>query len=143
MSFVRRSFVALTGLFLLQLTLLGSGTLCAVYHSVGRNNAGVDAMHDMGAMTSAATTRAAVPAAPDSHSPMSPADCGGTSQHDGCGLPWAPGQCSSMTACDISATPAASIMTSASGVAMSIELPTPALIHSGPTFAPDLPPPRA
>ena len=37
MSFVRRSFVALTGLFLLQLTLLGSGTLCAVQRGANDN----------------------------------------------------------------------------------------------------------
>ena len=142
MSFVRRSFVALTGLFLLQLTLLGSGTLCGVHHSAGRNNAGVDGMHDMGAMGAAATTRASVSAVAVSENPMSPADCGGMVQH-GCGLPWAPGQCSSMTACDVSASPGASIMASATMGAMALELPSPALLHSGPSFAPELPPPRA
>ena len=142
MSLVRRSFAALSGLFLLQLSLLGSGTLCALHHSAARNDAGAHAMHDMTGMSSAAATRASVSAIPDADSPKAPGDCGGMGRRDGCGLPWAPGQCSSMTACDISATPAASIMASVTTGVMALELPTPSLIHSGPTFAPELPPPR-
>ena len=141
MPFVRRSLAALSGLFLLQLLLLGSGTLCAMHHAASRDNA--DAMHGMSGMSSGPATRASVSAMPQAERPINPTDCGGMGEHGGCGLPWAPGQCSSMTACDVSATPAASIVASGTVPARAFELPSPALIHSGPIFAPELPPPRA
>ena len=124
MSLVRRSLGALAGLSLLQLTLLGSGTLCALRHGGANSDTGVHAMRGMAGMVA-----------------ESPADCG--SQHDGCGLPWAPGQCSSMTTCQMSANPAASGVASVTMRVVALDLPSAALIHSGPTFAPDLPPPRA
>lgn len=143
MSFVHRSFAALCSLFLLQLSLLGSGTLCTLHHGAARNDDGAHGMRDMSGMSSSAGTRASVSAMFDSDAPMSPADCGGMGNHDGCGLPWAPGQCLSMTACDISAAPAARNVASVMMRAELLELPAPALLHSGPTSAPELPPPRA
>ena len=142
MSFVRRSFAALCGLFLLQLSLLGSGTLCAIQHGVGRNDAGAHGMGDMTGMRSAAP-HTAVSAMPDANARMSPAEGGGMGMQDGCGLPWAPGQCASMTGCAISAVPAMRSAASMTLRVVRVELPSPALLHSGPTFAPELPPPRA
>ena len=145
MSFVRRSFVALTGLFLLQLTLLGSGTLCAVEHRATRDapaeHVTHSAMHSMSGMKSA-IARVSVATISDLDNPTK-SDCGGPDQHDGCSQPWAPGQCSSMMPCDISATPAGSIEASVTMGTTAHELPAPALIRSGPTFAPEIPPPRA
>ena len=142
MSFVHRSFAALSGLFLLQLSLLGTGTLCALHPSEARNDAGLHAMHEMAGMRSAVMTLTSVAAISDADAPMSPADCGGMGNQDGCGVPWAPGQCLSMTACAMSATPAARSVESLT-IRDVLELPSPALLHSGPTFAPELPPPRA
>ena len=142
MSFVHRSLAALSAVFLLQLSLLGSGTLCAMHHGAARDNADAHAMHGMSGMSSGPATRASVSAVPEAESPSNPTDCGGMGEHGGCGLPWAPGQCSSMTACDVSATPAASIVASVTMPVMAFELPTPALIHSGPIFATELPTPR-
>lgn len=142
MSFVRRFLAALSGLFLLQLSLLGSGTLCAIHHGAARDDAGVHTMHAMSGMRAGLATRASVSAMHDADRPMSPADCGGMGEHGGCRLPWAPGRCS-MTACDVSATPAASIVASVTISVMTFELPTPAFFHPGPIFAPELPPPRA
>jgi hypothetical protein len=143
MSVVHRSFAALCGLLLLQLSLPGSGTLCTMHHSAARNDADAHGMHEMTGMGSARGTRASVSAMSDADGLMSPADCGGMGNHDGCGVPWAPGQCLSMTACAMSATPAARIAKSPTMRAVRLELPSPALLHSGPTFAPALPPPRA
>jgi len=142
MSFVHRSFAALSGVFLLQLSLLGTGTLCALHPSEARNDAGLHAMHEMAGMRSAVMTLTSVAAISDADAPMSPADCGGMGNQDGCGVPWAPGQCLSMTACAMSATPAARSVESLT-IRDVLELPSPALLHSGPTFAPELPPPRA
>src|SRR5690242_12965251 len=105
MSFVHHSFAALCGLLLLQLSLLGSGTLCDVRHGAAWNDADARAMHGMSGMSSGPTTRAALSAIADADAPMSATDCAGMGNHDGCGLPWAPAQCLSMTACAMSATP--------------------------------------
>lgn len=144
MFLVRRSFGALAGLFLLQLPLLGSGTLCALHRSGAGDDTGAHAMQGMQGMvavSSAATVPTSASTVVEAGDPMSPADCVG--QRDGCRLPWAPGQCSSMTLCQMSANPAASGVASVTMRVVALDLPSAALIHSGPTFAPDLPPPRA
>lgn len=145
MPFVRRSLAALSGIFLLQLTLLGSGTLCAVHVSATENDASARAMHQMVGMsaTESATQPNAVAMTTNASDPTNPVDCNGPRQHGGCRLPFAPGQCSSMTACDVSATPAAMVARIALTRAIAPALSAPALAHSGPTFAPELPPPRA
>lgn len=141
MSFVRRSFVALTGVFLLQLTLLGSGTLCAVQRGANDDVSAAHATHRMSGMMSSTSSRVSIPTVSDIDGPIK-SDCDGPGQHDGCSLPWAPGQCSSMTSCNVSATPVASIEASVTLRTTAQELPAPALILSGPTFAPEIPPPR-
>jgi hypothetical protein len=145
MSFVRRSFAAVSGLFLLQLTLLGSGTLCAPHHPAMQNGEAMSTMRqtmDAGRQMPADAGMAVN--ADDNGAPMSPADCNGSGQeHDGCRLPYAPGQCSSMTTCNITASPAAMIASANSLRTVALEYTSPTLAHAGPTFAPELPPPRA
>ena len=143
MSLARRSFAALSGLFLLQLMLLGSGTLCATHHDLARAAMPNHAMALAGMTHQTSSHASALTNAGESNTPMSPVDCNGTGGHDGCRLPFAPGQCSSVTTCDVSATPAAAIAVTAYSHGVTLELPSPALGHSGPTFAPELPPPRA
>ena len=143
MSLLRRSFAALAGLFLLQLTLLGSGTLCATHYGDARSDATVHAMGGMREMSRVTVAQRSVSAISDASGPRSPQDCGGLGQHDGCGLPWAPGQCSSMTACDVSAMPGMSAVASATSRVVTTKPLSSAVIHSGPSFAPELPPPRA
>lgn len=143
MSLVRRSVAALSGLFLLQLMLLGSGTLCAMHHSLARAGAANHAMELADMAHQARAHESAVTTADEPNIPMSPMDCNGSGSHDDCRLPFAPGQCSSVTTCDVSATPAAAIAMPVYAYTAALEVASPAFAHSGPTFAPELPPPRA
>lgn len=143
MSFVHRSVAALCAIFLLQLSLLGSGTSCAMQQSGVRYDGAARGMDDMTAILSAAAKHAGVSAVPDENAPTSAADRGGMGSHDGCDLPWVPGQCASMTPCVMSAVPVVRGATFVPLRAARFELRSPALLHSGPTFAPELPPPRA
>ena len=143
MSLARRSFAALCGLLLLQLSLPGSGTLCAMAHSIGRRDADAHGMDHMTSVRSTAAPDAAVSAMPDANASTRPAGCGHMDMHDGCGLPWAPGQCASMTACAVIAVPAMRSAAAATVRGGRVEVPSPALLQAGPTFAPELPPPRA
>lgn len=142
----RRITAALSSALLLQLSLLGSGTLCPMHRGQGVSAAGahVHAMsHAAGAeaMDHAAMARAGVgtraAAAPDS--PDGP--CG-----DGhsCNAPWTPGACSSMGGCGLAAAAPAAVR-----IAIVTSSHTPAagaaavLLPPGPSYAPELPPPRA
>ena len=100
-------------------------------------------MHMAATAHQTASDEVRVANADDHGAPMSPVHCAGTGHNDGCRLPFAPGQCSSMSACDISATPVGTIAASTYLHTIALELPSLALEHSGPTFAPELPPPRA
>ena len=71
----------------------------------------------------------------------SPADCGRRGDHDSCRLPCTPRQCS-MTVCDVSVTAAAIVSLLPREAPIVLALPSPALRHQGPAFAPELPPPR-
>ena len=90
-------------------------------------------MHDMGGM--AGITQSDV-ARPDTPPPSSHPD-------DGCRLPWAPGQCGTMTACTIAAMPAATVTVALDARPVISDLPIPAEIGSRPATPPELPPPRA
>ena len=116
---IRRIGAALSSILLLQLTLLGSGTLCAM-----PSGAAAMQMHDMGGMADRQTPRS-------SH------------QDDGCRLPSTPGQCATMTACTIAAMPAATVIVALDARPVISELPIPAEIGSRPSTPPELPPPRA
>ena len=142
MPFLRRSSAALFALLLLQLTLLGSGTLCARHHGAGGNHVDARVANGMTMMSAANLASSSVVTSAD-NAPVSPEDCGGLGSHDGCGLPWAPGQCSSMTTCDVSLAVPASVISPTIGPIGTGALLPPVLAQSGPTFAPELPPPRA
>lgn len=142
MRFLRRSFAALFALLLLQLTLLGSGTLCAKHHGVGGSHVDARVANGMTTMSAADLASSSVVMSAG-NPPVSPEDCGGLGSHDGCGLPWAPGQCSSMTACDVSLAVPASDVAPIIGPIGTVALLSSMLMASGPTFAPELPPPRA
>lgn len=143
MSFASRSFATLSGLLLLQLMLLGSGTLCTMHGGEGADGTTGNAMTMARMAHQTSSHGSSVASSDDDNSPMSPADCNRPGDHDGCRLPFAPGQCSSMTACDISATLAETVGMSAYVRTNALAVPSQALTHAGPTFAPELPPPRA
>ena len=142
MPFLRRSSAALCALLLLQLTLLGSETLCAKHRGVGDNHVDAPVANAMTMMSAADLAISSVVTSAD-RPPVSPEDCGGLGSHDGCGLPWAPGQCSSMTTCDVSLAVPASVVVSMIGPTGTVALLSSMGTASGPTFAPELPPPRA
>jgi hypothetical protein len=116
MLFVRRTLAVLSSLFLLQLTLLGSDTLCA-------------------------TGRGAIAVGGAGHSMRGMA--GMASGHHDCGLPWAPTQCTAMTTCGVAAAPAAPMLASSAAPTTPVQIAAAEAGRSGPSFAPELPPPRA
>ncbi|HWE43363.1 MAG TPA: hypothetical protein VG432_12700 [Gemmatimonadaceae bacterium] len=142
MSFLRRSFAALCTLFLLQLSLPGSGAGCAM-QGRGGPAAPAHGMDGTSRMRSAAANRGAMPAMPDATAAASAAGCGGMGSHDGCGLPCVPGQCAPMAGCAINAMPAVRGAASVNLRGLRVESPAPALLRSGPAAPPELPPPRA
>ena len=117
---IRRFGAALSSILLLQLTLLGSGTLCAMPSDMGA----------MPGMTHSVVDRPETP--PPSSHPI-----------DGCRLPSSPGQCATMTACSIAAMPAAAVIVALDARPVVSELPMPADLGSRPATPPELPPPRA
>lgn len=116
---IRRIGAALSSILLLQLTLLGSGTLCAM-----PSGAAVTQMHDMGGMADQQLP-------PSSH------------PDDACRFPLSPGQCATMTACSIAAMPVAPMIVALKTRPVVAELPMPADLGSRPATPPELPPPRA
>jgi hypothetical protein len=135
----RRSVAALTGLFFLQLTLLGGGTACALRHGVAKSEAADHAQRTMAHQTSAHET---IVTSSESSARTDPIGCNGTADRDDCRLPLAPRQCSSMTTCDVTATAAAIINELVRVQTTDLALPSPTETPSGPSFAPELPPPR-
>jgi hypothetical protein len=140
---IRPSLAVLSGLFLLQLSLQASGTWCAMHRGAGRNGVGMNEKTEMPGMSRDVAAHASVSAMLHGDAPTSSGDCGGMGQHNDCGLPSAPGQCQSMTACGVGANPVERTVLAAVTRAVRVDLLSPALLHSGPTFAPELPPPRA
>jgi hypothetical protein len=141
MDLVRRSVAALAGLFLLQLMLLGSGTACAMRHGIAGPSSAPRAQAGMRHQASSHET--VVVDSNDSSAPMDLTGCGETAHRDGCRLPFAPRQCSSMTTCDVNATLAAATNVFARVRPRALELPSPPRTYTDPSFAPELPPPRA
>jgi hypothetical protein len=121
MRLLRRLTAAFSSILLLQLTLLGGGTPCAM-HGEGAV-AGPMPAHAMEGMQG--TARAVL-------------DSG-----DGCRLPSAPGQCAAMTSCAPAAVPSHVVVAQLTTSHGDLDLPEPASIRSGPAAAPELPPPRA
>lgn len=142
----RRITAALSGALLLQLSLLGSGTLCPMHWADGAaaagahahamsHAAGADAMDHTSMARGAIGTRAAV--APDS--PDGPCGAGHS-----CNAPWTPGACSTTAGCGAAAAaPAAIRMVAAASSQTPIAVAAAVLLPRGPSYAPELPPPRA
>jgi len=61
---------------------------------------------------------------------------------DSCRHPWSPASCTSMSACDVSVSAPAAIITSAVGPHSAANLPEPKIENAELTIAPELPPPR-
>ena len=146
MRFARRSVAALSTVLLLQLSLLGSGTLCALRHAAAPSNPErlMEAMKGMSHET-------VTPVGKHVSSVMNQAEPGSqdagsgcpSSDHEPCRGPWAPGTCASMGACAwsqiVSFEPTRGSVRNSSA-ATRIE---PLMLHAGPAFAPEIPPPRA
>lgn len=139
MRSTRRLFAALCGATLLQLVLLDGGTLCGMHQGGIGDGAPTDAM-SMAGMHHHGNLHTAAPTNADA-AQRTTADA--SQGHDGCQLPFAPGQCSSMAACTLTVAPAATVATHVGARAIGLTLPSPAPGRAGPTFAPELPPPRA
>ena len=142
MSVLRRTIAAISGLFLLQLMLVGTGTLCAMRHGAAQPGETGHVMQMVGGTQQTSSHQSTVSGVDDGGSPVNPADTR-PSDHDGCRVPLAPGQCGSMSTCSISAAPSKIAVTSISLQRLALALPDPTQGQSGPTFAPELPPPRA
>jgi len=142
MRLVRRLSAALSGVLLLQLSLLGSGTLCAL-QGPSAPAAAPPAMTGMthgagGNVTASTVMEQSADALED------PANgCGGPGRAHSCDGPWATGRCTSMSSC-ASSQPATvtSVFAWVRGD-ISIDLPEPRSLLAGPVVAPELPPPRA
>ena len=138
MSHSRRAFAALSGLLLLQLMLLGSGTLCAMQRDASHRGMSDGGMQVSGMQATTHSHKVVVASGHDAGGPA-----GGAQDRDSCRVPLAPGQCASMSACAISAAPSRMVGASLAVRIVALSLPTVTRIPSGPTFAPELPPPRA
>lgn len=139
---IRRFAAALSSILLLQLSLLGSGTPCAVHGTMEAG--GAHLMAGMAAAdrgTASASQSAEASALPDD--PAASAGGGDSEDGGGCPLPWAPGQCTSMTSCTATATPVATVFALDAAPRVVSELAEPAGMLSRPTTAPESPPPRS
>ena len=144
MQLVRRLSAALSSVLLLQLSLLSSGTLCALQHPSGHAAMQAGSLL-MPGMTPAAAGIAAVSVVIEqpTTSAENPADgCGGHGAGDSCGGPWATGSCMSMSACAWSQSAAVPALTAENGET-SVNHSEPRTLRAGPVVAPELPPPRA
>ncbi len=129
MTPLRRVTAALSSALLLQLSLLGSGTLCGD-RGPETGAAAATAAHAMQGMHEADTDApAACDAAPGAD--------------EGCRLPWAPGHCATMSGCAVAALPPVVQAATMSLPAATLDPSDPPAAHSGPAAAPELPPPRA
>ena len=145
MQFLRRLSVALSGVLLLQLSLLGSGTLCALQHAAGSANmTGPPA--PMAGMMMGTDTRGvheSVIIGPPDASKSPDGGCGDHQSTDSCGGPWAPGPCTTMSSCTWSQSSSVVPALAAASAETDSNLPEPRVLQTGPAIAPELPPPRA
>jgi hypothetical protein len=148
-SLLHRVTAVLSSALLLQLSLLASGSLCRMQ---GDHGMSAEAMAAMGSAAAKHTTHGAPQgaqvsnAAPVSDAPSNgPAGaCDTTGASKSCDTPWAPAGCASMATCitAVSAFDAPAASTS-EVAAVVVQIARSADMPLGPTFAPELPPPRA
>lgn len=145
MRLVRRLSAALSSVLLLQLSLLGSGTLCGLQHPSGHG--AMDAMSPgMLAMMHGDAGSATVSTVMEqpTNAAENPADgCGGHGPRDSCGGPWATGSCTSMSACGWSQSATVPPLPTSANRETSVGHAEPRTLAAGPVVAPELPPPRA
>jgi hypothetical protein len=133
----------LAALLLLQLTLLGSGTLRAFREIADTSSASPHTMPSMPGMAEHQRATGALAQQDEGRSPSVPTGCDAEGGPHGCGLPWSSGSCAVMTAC-VNGAALPSIAAANDERTMSAgELPDPALLLAGAIAAPELPPPRA
>lgn len=145
LSLTSRITAVLSGILLVQLMLLASGTLCRMHAGhqgmmSGANDHGGQ-MHQM-QMTSNAMHDVSGMAVVDASANAPSASC---DMSGSCGAPWAPSSgCASMASCisAVSATPSVSVARAAD-VVTRVAIVASAAMPRGPAFAPELPPPRA
>jgi hypothetical protein len=77
------------------------------------------------------------------HQSHSAAVANDTAEQPAPGGPWSPGHCASMAACDVGTAMGPSVEMSAPVLRVTLVVPSAAAGPAGPTFAPELPPPRA
>lgn len=146
MPVLRRFAAALINLCLLQLTLLGGIAPHAMMSASGGGAAGMGAMGGMVQMHETPASIASVPAqASGSDSSGMPLGCDEPGGHHGCSLPGVPGQCATMTSCATAVARSGDVLVRATP---SLPLDATLLVavgvlHSAPSEAPELPPPRA
>lgn len=141
MRALSRLSAALSGVLLLQLSLLGSGTLCALQHAAGRSDSSAE-MSGMAMGRGATAVHQAAVIAPTDASKSSDRGCGGRDAADSCGGPWAPGSCTTMSSCAWSQSTTVMPGLSTANAESGGTLPEPKLLQAGPVIAPELPPPR-
>jgi hypothetical protein len=147
LTLLHRIVSVLSSALLLQLSLLSTGTLCRMHGdqamSVGMSaptgrtshpsHAGMHAAH----ASNVATMSEASPGMPSG-----PCDANGMSKS--CDSPWAPTGCVSTTTCVTAVSALASSSWSGSEQGSgAVQVVSSADMPLGPTFAPELPPPRA
>ena len=145
MRLVRRFSAALSTVLLLQLSLLGSGTLCMLQHPSGHAAMGAEALVMPGMRPNAArlTTVSSVIEQPVNAAENPTDGCGGHGAGDSCGGPWATGSCTSMSSCAWSQSAAVPPTLTAENRETSVNHSEPRTLRAGPVVAPELPPPRA
>ena len=142
MRSLKRITAAMAGILLLQLSLLGSGTLCTLRggHPVGESMSG----HAMAA--SATTNTAAIMAWTSSQEAADVGLTNGTDYHgpdDSCCAPWANRACGAMSSCTLAVSAPSAIATSAATLSSAADLPALIQTLSDLKIAPEAPPPRA
>lgn len=143
MRLVHRFSAALSSALLLQLSLLSSGTLCALQHATGHAAMHAGSMLMPGASPAAAgIATVSVVSAQPTNAAQNPADgCGGHGP-DSCGGPWATGPCTSMSACAWSQSATVPPTLGTPSGETNVNHAEPRTLRAGPAVAPELPPPR-
>lgn len=129
----------MASLLLLQLSLLGSGTLCALRgdRAMGRGT-GHHAMVAPAQVSRAAGMVSSMPQT--TGNPGMPHGCG---MDGSCRAPWANGSCGAMGSCTVAVSAPSGTATSATTLSAAAELPELIRTVSDLTIAPEAPPPRA
>jgi hypothetical protein len=148
-SLLRRVTAVLSSALLLQLSLLASGSLCRMQGDHGMSAQEMAAMTAVpgehmshGAAHGARTSNAVAVSDASSGVPSGACDTNGASKS--CDAPWAPAGCASMATCVTAVSALDATMFSTPAMAtVAVRVARSAAMPLGPTFAPELPPPRA